>query len=100
MSLEQEYLYATECQLATLEQLCCRKSASKSDKRRHRTIAFNMLKACQEFIDVSEIEKRSAGWAVRKSWGRVTDTLWQAKSEPEGLNGAIDRFISELESRY
>lgn len=40
--------WATECQLATLEQLKERKSASKSDIRRHASIAAKLVFNCKD----------------------------------------------------
>lgn len=40
--------YATECQLATLEMLELRKSASKSDLCRHRGITDTLVRHCRE----------------------------------------------------
>lgn len=40
--------HATECQLATLEQLQGRRSASKSDLRRHAQIAATLVYHCYD----------------------------------------------------
>lgn len=89
-ALEQEYLRATEWQLATLEQLCERKRTSQSDKDRQREIVIKMLRVCQE-LDPLALDWNGPGIP----WGRVDVSLDQARSEPSGLPGVIDRFISE-----
>ena len=91
MKIEQEYLYAAECQLATLEQQCERKSTSKSDLRRQREICQKMLQVCQE-IDPLVVQPSQDARGL-KQWGRVVDMLAAARTEPEGLSGALDRHI-------
>jgi hypothetical protein len=44
-----EYLWATEVNLATLEELCFLKSSSRVRIRRQRVICERMLKVCQEY---------------------------------------------------
>lgn len=93
MKIEQEYLSATETQLATLEQLCERKRSSKGDIFRQRMIVRQMLQVCRE---IDPLIRRPAQYvAVGLHWGRVLGVLDQAKTEPEGLVGAIDRYILE-----
>lgn len=82
-SLADEYAYATECQLTTLEGLCAKKSSPKSSLRRHTTIALTMLKVCQEhdseitwgrgplmfFRRVREVLDAAKGSTLRKALG-------------------------------
>lgn len=54
MNLEEEYYFATECQLATLEQLVERAASSKADIDRQYRICFDMLLICSKLAqDVS-----------------------------------------------
>lgn len=93
MKIEQEYLYATDCQLATLNQLAELKRTSKSGLRRQRDICRKMLQVCQE-IDPLIIQP-ARYTATGPHWGRVNKMLANAKTEPEGLLGALDRYIAE-----
>lgn len=43
--------YFTECELATLEELRGKKSASQRDLRRHQEIADGMVAVCRELGD-------------------------------------------------
>ncbi len=56
--LMDEYVYATECNLATLDTLCMRKGSSKSDIRRQTSICARMLRVCQSFPDAHSIHSR------------------------------------------
>lgn len=90
MTLENEYACATECNLATLGELLCIKSSSQSRCNRQRSICLTMLRVCQEIeskLDLSEFGCK---------FGRVRDLLKAAKKEPQGLEGALDRYIQKL----
>ena len=89
----QEYFKASEWQLATLEQCYERKSTSKSDKQRQREIVFRMLKVCQEHCGVLSPRDLLSRFS---DWPRVDKLLDGAKQEPEGLSGALDRFIMDV----
>jgi len=88
--VEEHYLTATEWQLATLEQLCERKSTSKSDIQRQREIVRAQLQVCQE---IDPLFLRPVGSHSRK-FPRVEDFLEAARKEPSGLLGVIDRYIN------
>lgn len=47
--LKEKFAYATECELATLEEISCRKSTSKSDISRHTEMVNEMVAICKEF---------------------------------------------------
>jgi hypothetical protein len=53
MTLETEYAYATECQLATLEGLKSRKSSAKSEIARQEAICSRMLRICRSLSEHS-----------------------------------------------
>lgn len=98
MKIEQEYLYATDCQLATLDQMAERKRTSKSDVSRQRGICRKMLQVCQEIDPV--IVQPARYTATGPHWGRVNKILEAARKEPEGLVGALDRYIAEARGAY
>lgn len=82
--LEDEYAYATECQLATLSWLTMLSRSALSEITRQRNISFHMLKVCQEHE--SEIT-----WGNRRQHhGRVRDILDDAKKD--NLYKALNRF--------
>lgn len=89
-----EYVYATEVNLATLSELAELKSTAKYRLARQRSICHKMLQVCQEFA--SEIEwhgPTEVSIGRKGSCSRVKEMLENAKSEPEGLAGALDRYI-------
>ncbi len=57
-NLLDSFLYYTECQLATVEQLEGRKSASKANLRRQRDIASGMVEACKNQIISGNLLRR------------------------------------------
>lgn len=73
--IEDEYAWATECNLATLSGLCFVKKSSLVDINRQRNICFHMLKVCQEHE--SEITWHSG---QRLDYPRV----WELLKETEG----------------
>jgi len=98
MKIEQEYLYATDCQLATLDQMAERKRTSQSDLARQRGICRAMLQVCQEIDPL--IVQPARYTATGPHWGRVNEMLANAKKEPEGLSGALDRYIAGAKEAY
>jgi hypothetical protein len=93
-TLENEYAYATECDLATLGELLSIKSSSQSRCNRQRSICLKMLRVCQEIeskLDLSEYGCKC---------GRVKDMLKGAKHEATGIEGALDRYILTLKGIY
>jgi hypothetical protein len=94
-SLDEAYLYATEVCLATLDELCDLKSSSGSRIRRQRSICLDMLTICQ-----SEMVNKAPGiWGPdhNPSFPRVQRYLEAAKTQPEGLEGALDQYIRDLQ---
>lgn len=83
--LEDEYAYATECQLATLSQLCMVTRSALSEITRQRGIAEHMLKVCQEHA--SEITWERGPW---RDFGRVREILDEAREH--GLPHALTRW--------
>jgi hypothetical protein len=49
MDLASRLAYFTECQLATVEDLCERKRFPKGELDRHRDIAAAMVQSCRDF---------------------------------------------------
>lgn len=84
--LEDEYAYATECQLATLSGLCMVKKSALSEITRHRNIAEHMLKVCQEHA--SEITWE---YGIRRDFGRVREILDEAREHGD-LPHALTRW--------
>lgn len=80
--LEDEYAWATECQLATLSGVCMVKRSALHEITRQRNIAEHMLKICQEHS--SEITWE---YGVRREFGRVQEILDWAKER--GLHDAL-----------
>lgn len=80
--LEDEYAWATECQLATLSGLCWKRSSPKCEITRQRNIAFHMLKICQEHA--GNITWERGPW--NKDYSRVRDILDDGDSLYEALN--------------
>jgi len=83
--LEDEYAYATDCQLATLSWLTMRRSSPLSEITRQRNICFHMLKVCQEYA--SEITWEHG---IRRHYSRVEGILEDAKED--NLFEALNRF--------
>ena len=83
--LEDEYAYATECQLATLSWLTMLSKSALSEITRQRNISFHMLKVCQEHE--SEITWEQG---IRKDFSRVQDLLDDAKND--NLFEALNRW--------
>lgn len=90
MNIEQEYLYATDCQISTLNQMVRRKRTPQYDIARQREICRKMLQVCQE---TDPLVVSSRGYIGGLFWDRVTNLLISAKSEPEGLTGALNRYM-------
>jgi hypothetical protein len=87
--IEQEYAYATEINLATLEELVSLKSSSKSRVERQRGICLRMLHVCKAVE--AHLDFRAHGCRSP----RVGKLLEAAKSIPEGIEGALDTFIHD-----
>jgi len=106
-SIENEYAYSTEVDLATLEELCYLKSSSKSRISRQQSICLRMLNVCaavvrdgetagETFIDFGSIDK----WHPEgRNYQRVYRLLQAAKSEPEGMEGALQRHVNGMLER-
>ena len=85
-TLENEYAHATECLLATLSGLMMRKRSLQGEIMRHTNIALRMLRVCEEHAG-------NIAWGNRPTrFPRVHDMLEQAKSDPERLDGAVEKF--------
>ena len=84
-----EYVYATEVNLATLSELAGIKSSSKSRIKRQTNICHKMLQVCQEYA--SEIEWRGWGGAEvgrKGSCSRVKKML-----ESGDLTTALSEYV-------
>ena len=93
-TLENEYAYATEINLATLGELLDIKSTSQSRKNRQRSICLTMLRVCQQIEDKLDLSEYGC------KCGRVRDMLKAAKHEAGGVEGALDRYILTLTGVY
>jgi len=80
--LEDEYAWATECQLATLSGLCWVKRSALVEITRQRNISYHMLTVCQEHAG-------NITWGLRE-FGRVQDILKDAKESD--LMAALNHF--------
>lgn len=96
-SLDEAYLYATEVSLATLGELCELKSSSGSRIRRQRSICLGMLTVCQSTM----VNKAPGIWGTdhNPSFPRVRRYLDAARTQPDGLEGALDQYIRDLQGR-
>ena len=74
-TLENEYAYATECQLATLSGLLLVKRSPKSEISRQRSICLRMLRVCR---DMTSIEW---GHKLHPNFGRVEELIMAADRE-------------------
>lgn len=83
---EEAFVYFTEANLATLETLCERKRTSMSDLDRQTNICLGMMKQ----VDGDTAARMQL---ASINVGRVLDMLKQAKKEPEGMAGAVHRFV-------
>jgi hypothetical protein len=95
-NLDEAYLYATEVNLATLEELCSLASSSQSRIKRQRSICLDMLSIC----DSTMVGKLPGIWGTERqpSFPRLQRLLADAKCQPEGLIGAIDGHITGIQA--
>lgn len=106
-SIENEYARATEVNLATLEELCYLKSSSKSRISRQQSICLRMLNVCAAVVRDGEIAGETTmdfgavdQWHPNgRNYTRVNELLKTAKSEPEGMEGALQRHINGMLER-
>ena len=94
-NLEEAYVYATEVNMATLDELAMLKSTSNYRLRRQRDICFKMLYICQSRL----VDDAKVDWGTefhRMNYPRVSEILKDAKTESEGLGGALDRHVAKL----
>lgn len=94
-SLDEAYLYATEVCLATLDELSVLKSSSRARILRQRGICLGMLTVCQSTM----VNKAPGIWGTDRnpSFPRVRRYLDAARTQPEGLEGALDQYIRDLQ---
>ncbi len=94
-SLDEAYLYATEVNLATLDEVWMLASSSVARKSRQRNICLGMLEICQSNM----VSKDPGLWGSEqhKHFGRVQRYLDEAKIHPEGLEGALDSQLQRLD---
>jgi len=90
MDIKTEFFWATECQLATLGGLLCKKSSPKSEIQRQRTISLRMLLACQSLW--SEMQGKDF---IAREHPRVNAILFDHLSVEDGL----DRWIASVKHR-
>ena len=65
LSLDEEYVYATECNFATLEKLALTKKTSKSEVRRQSSICTRMLRVCYTLPHEVTIHSRHSNRVAR-----------------------------------
>lgn len=94
-SLDEAYLYATEVNLATLDEIWMLGSSSNARKGRQRGICLGMLEICQSTM----VSKEPSLWGsdLHPHFSRVQRYLEAAKSHPEGLEGALDAQLQRLD---
>lgn len=85
-TLANEYAYATEVNLATLESLLLKKSSAKCDIRRQRDICRRMLGVCDAFK--AQIEWSTSQW--RRDYGRVEELIKKGD-----LGSSLDAWMAE-----
>jgi len=92
-TLDEAFVYATDVNLATLADLLMIKKTSKSKVQRQRNICLSMLKICSSPL----LSSSQVRWAhgPHTEFSRVSKML--GSSEPEGIEGALDRFILEVQ---
>jgi len=78
-TLEKEFVYATECQLATLEDLRVRKGFPKYELERHESIARQMLAVCKN-------EKLKTRFPFGRIMSRVQERLETFGVDTANLN--------------
>lgn len=93
--LLESYLWATEVNLATLEELAYLKSSSKSRINRQKSICTKMLQVCQEYG--SEIEWR--GWTDVQVGPHTCSRVKRMLEAGAGkLPEALDAFVKRVKS--
>ena len=103
--LENEYAYACEVNLATLEELCLLKSSSKSRIARQRSICLTMLRVCSAIQDGPEAQGR-IDFGTEDTWHpngrkytRVNKLLKEAQSALATkipLEDAVGQYVQGL----
>lgn len=96
-ALANEYAYATECNLATLGELCMLKSSSKARIDRQKSICAHMLGVCRQCHD--EIDWAGAALLFggrRPSTPRVREMLQAACEACGDIALALDRYCATI----
>lgn len=88
IGLSEDYIQATEWNLATLEELACLKSSSKNRIERQRSICQSMLVVAKTLVEANP--DMESVW--RKKGYRVYALLGDAGL---GIRGALDGMITK-----
>lgn len=88
--LEDEYAYATECNLATISEMRDIKSTSKSRLERQIRITSRMLSVCYHIQE--KIDWRPVGGSKSSRYLRVAELLERGRTETE-FKLAIERAL-------
>lgn len=99
-TLEDALVTATECNLATLVELCSLSTTSQARIKRQRSICLSMLLNCNNLVGLYDTLGK-LNWTLTPTGGsrrfpRTYELLNSAKSEPENVEGALDRFLQDL----
>jgi len=91
-SVDEAFVWATEVNLATLEDLALLKKQSKSRIRRQQSICLEMLKLCASSL----LNGHAVRWVQGpcKNFGRVSRLL--VDSDPKAIEAALDRFTEQV----
>lgn len=96
MNLTENYVDATEWNLATLSELCRIKSSSQRRIKRQTNICFKMLQVCQEYeSEVNWRESYNGGSSLAPRTWKILKT---AKGSSEGLMGTLLTWRKKVES--
>lgn len=82
MNIAENYVEATEWNLATLSELCRIKSSSQCRIKRQTNICFKMLQVCQEYA--SQVNWREDYNNNSLPYSRTWKILREAKKNSEG----------------
>jgi hypothetical protein len=89
--LLKEYVYATECNLATLAGYYLVKKFSKADKKRQTSICYKMLMVCKKH------ERKIDFGPRREKYPRVEGILRRSETYYGTVRESLDKWIESLE---
>jgi hypothetical protein len=93
-TLADDYAYATECQLATLEGLRLRKNTGRGELKRQHSICESMLSVCLRERDSLVFVLSSGGDTRHRGMVRVQSIMNAYLSHPAGgVAGALAAYL-------